>query len=93
MKTLKLLRQHSFTADEAVYGHEVLNLDAVSDPDPSGPLGMVVFCVLQLEDGTVVSGEYHFEGPAAFDFVAGKELAFANALENAQGRDIQVQMG
>lgn len=90
MKSLKLIRRHSFTADEAVYGHEVLTGDSVSNPAPLGPLGMLVFCVLLLEDDTVVSGEHRFEAPAAFDFAAGKEQAFVRAMENARAQGIEV---
>lgn len=68
--------EYYFTADEGVYGHEVLIGDSVSTPEPHGPLGMITFCVLILRNGTKIVGVN--EGPVSpknFDPEIGRRYA------------------
>lgn len=73
--------EYYFTADEGVYGHEVLVLDSVSTPEPEGPLGQITICVLLLRNGTKIVGVN--EGPVSpenFDHEIGKRYARAAAV-------------
>lgn len=70
---------HYFTADEGVYGREVLNSESVSTPEPRGPLGLLTFCVLVLKNGFTVTGQSACASPANFDPAIGQRLAYANA--------------
>lgn len=74
--------EHYFTADEGVYGHEVLNGESVSTPEPNGPLGHVTICVLITKNGTKLVGAN--EGPVSpgnFDAAMGKCMARQKAID------------
>lgn len=73
--------EHYFTADEGVYGHEVLNCESVSAPEPSGPLGLLTFCVLVLRNGFTVTGESACASPENFDAEVGRKIARQNAVQ------------
>lgn len=73
--------EHYFTADEGVYGHEVLNCESVSTPEPNGPLGLLTFCVLALRNGFTVTGESACASPENFDAEIGRKIARANAVQ------------
>jgi hypothetical protein len=77
-----IVREHYFTADEGVYGHEVLIGDCVSTPEPRGPLGRITICVLELRNGTTIVGVN--EGPvssANFDADIGRRYAREKAVD------------
>ena len=72
--------EHYFTADEGVYGAEVLNSESVSTPEPDSPLGLLTFCVLVLKNGFTVTGESACASPENFDAEVGRKIARANAV-------------
>ncbi|KPU96664.1 hypothetical protein APR50_23180 [Variovorax paradoxus] len=77
-----IVREYYFTADEGIYGHEVLIGDSVSTPEPHGPLGRVTICVLELRNGTTIVGVN--EGPvsaANFDAGVGRRYAREKAID------------
>lgn len=76
--------EYYFTADEGVYGHEVLIGDCVSNPEPNGPLGHITICVLILRNGTKLVGVN--EGPVSpknFDPEIGRRYAREVAVRQA----------
>lgn len=77
-----IVREYYFTADEGIYGHEVLIGDSVSTPEPYGPLGRVTICVLVLRNGTKIVGAN--EGPVSpenFDAEIGRRYAREEAID------------
>ncbi|PTT38073.1 hypothetical protein DBR23_15550 [Acidovorax sp. HMWF018] len=70
---------HYFTADEGVYGHETLNSESVSTPEPQGPLGLLTICVLKLRNGFTVLGHSACASPENFNWEIGKRIARENA--------------
>lgn len=68
-----------FTADEGVYGHETLNSESVSTPEPQGPLGLLTICVLELRNGFTVLGHSACASPENFNWEIGKRIARENA--------------
>ena len=72
---------HYFTADDGVYGREVLNCESVSTPEPTGPLGLLTFCVLVLQNGFTVTGENACASPENFDAEIGRKVARQNAVQ------------
>ena len=72
---------HYFTADDGVYGREVLNCESVSTPEPTGPLGLLTFCVLVLQNGFTVTGEFACASPENFDAETGRKVARQNAVQ------------
>jgi len=72
---------HYFTADDGVYGREVLNCESVSTPEPTGPLGLLTFCVLVLQNGFTVTGESACASPENFDPEIGRKIARQNAVQ------------
>lgn len=50
-------------------------------PDQKGPLSLLTFCVLILENGFTVTGESACASPENFDPEIGRKIARANAVE------------
>lgn len=75
----EIISAYYFTADEGVYGHESLNSESVSTPEPQGPLGLLTFCVLVLRNGFTVHGVSACASPENFNWEIGKRIARENA--------------
>lgn len=57
------------------------NLKSVEgEPDSSGPLGLLTFCVLVLRNGFTVTGESACASPENFDAEVGRKIARQNAV-------------
>ena len=65
-----------FTALEGVSGYKWPDQEAAA----SGPLGLLTFCVLVLQNGFPVTGESACASPENFDADIGKRIARANAV-------------
>ena len=65
-----------FTALEGVSGYKWPGHEAAA----SGPLGLLTFCVLVLQNGFPVTGESACASPENFDADIGKRIARANAV-------------
>lgn len=77
--TDEIISAYYFTADEGVYGHESLNSESVSTPEPQGPLGLLTICVLVLRNGFTVHGVSACASPENFNWEIGKRIARENA--------------
>lgn len=53
----------------------------VHRPEPSGPLGLLTFCVLVLKNGFTVTGESACASPENFDAEIGRKIARQNAVQ------------
>lgn len=51
-----------------------------NQPDNSGPLSLLIFCVLILRNGFTVTGESACASPENFDAEIGRKIARANAV-------------
>jgi hypothetical protein len=81
--------EHYFTASEAVLGAHVAllaraNGGRVDDEKadlPDGPLSLLTFCVLVLQNGFIVTGESACASPENFDAEIGRKVARQNAVQ------------
>lgn len=69
-----IVEEHYFTAADAVLD------DFLGDGDHTGPLGLLTFCVLVLQNGFTVTGESACASPENFDAAIGRKIARANAV-------------
>lgn len=81
--------EHYFTAREGVMGSEWKNTDEYDDidgvgldelHDHKGPLGLLTFCVLVLQNGFTVTGESACASPENFNAEIGRKIARENAV-------------
>jgi hypothetical protein len=71
--------EHFFTAAEGCLGHSVaLSTELEADP---GNLFFLTFCVLQLKNGFIVTGESACASPQNFDRELGESIARQNAMQ------------
>lgn len=82
-----IVSAHYFTAWEgaqlAYWGDsDPLNPKPIEgEPDKSGPLGTLTFCVLVLKNGFTMTGESACASPANFDAQIGRDIAYKNARQ------------
>lgn len=80
--------EHYFTAAQGVYGREMDLLESVSDPSTHGPLNLLTFCVLVLQNGFTGVGKSACANPENFDAELGRKIARQDAVN-----DIWMLMG
>jgi hypothetical protein len=73
-----ILREHYFTAGDGVM-HARRDEGFVADP--RGPLQLLTFCVLVLQNGFTVTGESACASPENFDAEIGRQVARENAMQ------------
>lgn len=74
--------EHYFTAAQGVYGREMDLLESVSDPSTHGPLNLLTFCVLVLQNGFTVVGKSACANPENFDAELGRKIARQDAVDD-----------
>lgn len=73
--------EHYFTAWEgALMAHWSNSKALEGEPDDTGPLGLLTFCVLVLRNGFTVTGESACASPENFDAELGRKIARENAI-------------
>lgn len=83
----KIVSEHYFTAWEGAQlaywaDSDLLNPKSIEgQPDKSGPLSLLTFCVLVLRNGFTVTGESACASPANFNGEIGRTIARENAIE------------
>lgn len=65
-----------FTAAEGLSGSRYV----IHNPNETGPLSLLTFCVLVLRNGFTVTGESACASPENFDAEIGRKIARANAV-------------
>ena len=81
-----IIIENYFTAAEGVFGAgiqdgQVAVIPEGSKGNPTGPLGLLTFCVLVLRNGFTVTGESACASPENFDAEIGRKIARQNAVQ------------
>lgn len=73
--------EHYFTAADGVIGENRVRAMSEVDVDATlGPLRLLTFCVLVLQNGFTVTGESACASPENFDAGIGRKIARSNAV-------------
>jgi hypothetical protein len=79
-----IVSERYFTAADGIVGSTIENGQVFNDAHRNqipGPMGLLTFCVLLLENGFTVTGESACASPENFDAEIGQKVARANAVQ------------
>ena len=79
-----IVSEQYFTGADGVVGASIPHGQTFNESHrlaPPGPMGLLTFCVLLLENGFTVTGESACASPENFDAEVGRKIARANAVQ------------
>ncbi|CAB4197786.1 Phage protein (N4 Gp49/phage Sf6 gene 66) family [uncultured Caudovirales phage] len=79
-----IVSEQYFTGADGVVGASIAHEQTFNESHrlaPPGPMGLLTFCVLLLENGFTVTGESACASPENFDSEIGRKIARQNAVQ------------